>query len=47
MFNATDCLPKSKHDFIVTQVSIIIHRQNGFCFNHVVRQEPVVQTVSC
>lgn len=37
--------PKSKHDFIVAEVSIIVDRQYGLCFNLIPGQESIVQTV--
>lgn len=40
-------LPKTKHDLIMSQVSIVVNRKDGFCLNCIEWKESIIQTVSC
>lgn len=38
-------LPEPKHDFIVSEVGIVINGQDGLSLHYIPRQEAIVQTV--
>ena len=38
-------VPEAEHDLIMSQVCIVIYRQDGLCLDGIVRQEAVVEAV--